>query len=161
MLSELVERNEAFAARFGRRSLPIEPRLRLALLTCVDARIDPLAVFRLRLGDAQVVRNAGARATDDAKRSLAVSVHVLGVRTIAVMGHTGCGLIGRDDAFFQERVRAGSGADVRSWRFLSPPTIEAGVITDVCELRGSRVFAGLDIGGFVYDVETGRVRRVI
>jgi carbonic anhydrase len=161
VFSDLADQNEAYAERFGNHGLQRESRRRLAVLTCIDARIEPLAVFRLRLGDANVLRNAGARLTEDVQRSLAVAVHLLRVETIAVMGHTDCGLVGRDDAYFHEQVRAGSGADVRTWRFLSPPTPEAGVIADVGELRSSPTFCGVDIGGFVYDVQTGRARRVI
>src|SRR5216684_3495146 len=89
--------------------LPPQPSLRTAILTCMDARIDPVSLFGLGPGDAHVLRNAGARATPDVMRSLALSQAILGTREVLVLGHTGCGLFARTEAELSEAIWSKSG----------------------------------------------------
>src|SRR5712664_3383707 len=89
--------------------LPPQPSLRTAILTCMDARIDPVSLFGLGPGDAHVLRNAGARATPDVMRSLALSQAILGTREVLVLGHTGCGLFDRTEAELSDVIRTKSG----------------------------------------------------
>ena len=137
-----------------------QPRLRTAILTCMDARIDPVSLFGLGRGDAHVIRNAGARATPDVLRSLALSQAILGTREVLVLGHTGCGLFERTEADLAEAIRSKSG---------HRPGMEMGAFHDldqavfetVEELRRCPFLAYRDgIHGFVYELEAGSVRPV-
>src|SRR3712207_2378425 len=94
-IARLIEANQAYATARERVADP-KPSRRLAVVTCMDARIDVFAALGLHLGEAHVIRNAGGRVTEDVLRSLALSTHVLGVDTVVVMQHTRCGLAGVD-----------------------------------------------------------------
>jgi len=137
-----------------------QPRLRTAILTCMDARIDPVSLFGLGRGDAHVLRNAGARATPDVLRSLALSQAILGTREVLVLGHTGCGLFERSEADLAEAILSKSG---------HRPGMEMGAFHDldqavfetVDELRRCPFLAYRDgIHGFVYELNAGSVRPV-
>jgi carbonic anhydrase len=137
-----------------------QPRLRTAILTCMDARIDPVSLFGLGRGDAHVIRNAGARATPDVLRSLALSQAILGTREVLVLGHTGCGLFERSEADLAEAIRSKSG---------HRPGMEMGAFHDldqavfetVEDLRRCPFLAYRDdIHGFVYELDAGSVRPV-
>src|SRR3977135_2881032 len=91
----------------------------LAVMTCIDSRIDPLALLGLRAGDAKIVRSAGARVTDDALRSLVLAVNLLGVTRICVVQHTECAMVGLTDDDMRARVSAASGVDAAGWTFLA------------------------------------------
>jgi carbonic anhydrase len=131
------------------------PAHRLAVVTCMDARIDVFAVLGLELGDAHVIRNAGGRLTDDVLRSLALSSSALGVDTVVVMQHTKCGLEGTSDA----ELRARTGADLD---FLPIADHQAALRADIERLSGTPYLSALQrIAGFVYDVESGRVEDVV
>lgn len=141
------------------RGLPPEPRLRTAILTCMDARIDPVSLFGLGPGDAHVLRNAGARATPDVMRSLALSQAILGTRDVLVLGHTGCGLFQRTEAELSEAIRTKSGRK---------PNMELGCFENLDQavdetvrtLRRCPFLTHRDrISGFVYDLDVGLVRR--
>ncbi len=152
LLDDLLAANEA-ATRPA--ALDQRPTRRLAVVTCMDARIDVFAVLGLELGDAHVIRNAGGRLTDDVLRSLALSSSVLGVDTVVVMQHTKCGLAGASDA----ELRARTGADLD---FLPIADHEASLRADIERLSGTPYLSALrTIAGFVYDVETGRVDDVV
>jgi carbonic anhydrase len=127
------------------------PRRRLAVFTCMDARIDPLAVLGLELGDAHVLRNAGARVTDDVLRSLILSTHLLGVESLVVMQHTRCGVAGTTD----DELRAKTGA---TREFLAIHDHAEALRADVDLVAATMSLAPLrEIVGLVYDVDTGRV----
>ncbi len=137
-----------------------QPRLRTAILTCMDARIDPVSLFGLGRGDAHVIRNAGARATPDVLRSLALSQAILGTREVLVLGHTGCGLFERSEADLAEAIRSNSG---------HRPGMEMGAFHDLDQavfetveaLRQCPFLAYRDgIHGFVYELNAGSVRPV-
>ena len=153
---DLLASNEAFAAQFAAGELPAPPAKHLAVLTCMDARILPLAVFGLDPGDAHIVRNAGGRVTEDALRSLLVSCHVLEVRSIAVVHHTECAM-GR---MTQEELAERVGSDDIDFRVIGDPS--ASLKEDVGRLQSSRWFPpGTEIRGYEYDVRTGRLRHVV
>jgi carbonic anhydrase len=131
------------------------PSRRLAVVTCMDARIDVLAVLGLHLGEAHVVRNAGGRVTDDVLRSLALSSGVLGVDTVVVMQHTGCGVAGVTD----EELRRRTGSDLD---FLPIADHAAALRADMDTLARTPYLAGLrTIAGCLYDVESGRLGDVV
>ena len=130
------------------------PARRLAVVTCMDARIDVAAVLGLALGEAHVIRNAGGRVTDDVLRSLALSSGTLGVDTVVVMQHTRCGLEGASDA----ELRTRTGADLD---FLPIADHEASLKADVDRLSRTPYLSGVrTIAGFVYDVESGKIEDV-
>jgi carbonic anhydrase len=153
-IASLLAANEAYATARANVA-DARPGRRLAVVTCMDARIDVLAALGLHLGDAHVIRNAGGRVTDDVLRSLAVSVHVLGVDTVVVMQHTRCGMAGVSD----EELRRRTGADLR---FFTIDDHAAALREDVGLLAGTP-FLGpvVAIAGFVYDVDSGRVADVV
>ena len=153
-VARLLAANEAYAA--ARASVAdARPSGHLAVLTCMDARIDVFAVLGLHLGEAHVLRNAGGRVTDDVLRSLALSCHVLGVRTLVVMQHTRCGLAGVTD----EELRARTGADLG---FFPIDDHRAALEEDVQLLAGTPFLSPVrSIAGLVYDVETGLLDDVV
>jgi carbonic anhydrase len=150
------------AARAGELAvpgMPSAPRRRLAVLTCMDARIDPLALLGLQRGDAHVIRNAGGLATDDAVRSLAASQRMLGTEQVIVVMHDGCGLLGGSDEEFAAALAA-DGAHP-GWRLGAFGDVEEAVRAGVARLRASAELPHRDdIRGFVFDPETGRLREV-
>lgn len=142
------------------RPLPAPPRLQAVILTCMDARIDPVSLFGLEPGDAHVLRNAGALATPDVLRSLALSQAILGTREVLVLGHTECGLLGRTEHELEEAIRSKSGRK---------PGMELGAFRDLDDavagtveaIRRCRFLAHRGaVHGFVYDVDAGSVRPV-
>jgi carbonic anhydrase len=153
-IARLLAANEGYAAARANVA-DARPSRRLAVVTCMDARIDVFAVLGLHLGEAHVIRNAGGRVTDDVLRSLALSCHVLGVDTVAVMQHTKCGLAGVTD----EELRRLTGADLG---FLPIDDHAAALREDVEELANTPYLAPLQVvAGFVYDVESGRIDDVV
>ena len=134
------------------------PRRRLAVLTCMDARIDPLALFGLHLGDAHIVRNAGGLVTPDAVRSLAASQRLLDTNEIAVVMHDGCGLHGASDADFAEVLAVDAAAP--EWRPGAFSDLEQALRAGVERLRSSPELPYREsVRGFIFDPETGRVRE--
>lgn len=156
-LDRLLEANAAYAATRtdDDAKASARPRRQLAVVTCMDARIDVLAVLGLHLGEAHVLRNAGGRVTEDVLRSLALSTHVLGVRTVVIMQHTKCGLAGVTD----QELRARTGADLG---FLPIEDHESALREDVDDLM-ARPYLSLvaAVSGLIFDVETGRVTPVV
>ena len=153
-IASLLAANEGYAA--ARANVADgRPGRRLAILTCMDARIDVFAVLGLHLGEAHVLRNAGGRVTDDVLRSLALSCHVLGVDTLVVMQHTKCGLGGVTD----EELRAHTGADLGFF----PIDDHAAALREDVDLLATTPFLGplQVIAGFVYDVESGKIDELV
>ncbi|HUP85011.1 MAG TPA: carbonic anhydrase [Acidimicrobiales bacterium] len=131
------------------------PSRRLAVVTCMDARIDVLAVLGLHLGESHVIRNAGGRVTDDVLRSLALSTHVLGADTVVVMQHTRCGLAGVTD----EELRRRTGAELD---FFPIDDHGAALRADIDVLTSKDYLEPIRvIAGFVYDVETGELADIV
>ena len=152
---EVLRANAGFAAGFSEGGLPRPPARSLAVVTCIDGRIDPLAALGLGVGDANVLRNAGARVTDDVLRSLVVSRHLLGMRETMLVGHTDCGLEGLTNADVQAAVPGAEGID-----FLAFADLEESVREGVRRIRATPLLADVEVTGWVYDVETGRLREV-
>jgi carbonic anhydrase len=152
-ITELLAANRAYASARANVRDP-RPGRRLAVVTCMDARIDVFAVLGLHLGEAHVIRNAGGRVTDDVLRSLALSTAVLGVDTAVVMQHTKCGLAGVTD----EELRRLTGSDLG---FLPIDDHAAALREDIELLAATPYLHSLRaIAGFVYDVETGQLDDV-
>jgi carbonic anhydrase len=152
-VTRFLAANKAYAAARANVADP-RPSQRLAVLTCMDARIDVFAALGLHLGEAHVIRNAGGRVTDDVLRSLALSCHVLGVDTVVVMQHTKCGLAGVTDEELQRRT----GADLGFF----PIDDHAAALSEDIELLTEKPYLQplSLIAGIVYDVESGEITDV-
>jgi carbonic anhydrase len=153
--------NAAYAKRFSLAGLPPVAARGLAVLTCMDSRIEPLQMLGLRPGDAKILRNAGARVTDDVLRTLVLAVHLLGVRRVLVVPHLGCRMSAEDEAQVHAAIFAASGVDTRSLELRPAPDVRAALLADLQRIRSWPYLpAGLVVGGAVYDVDTGLLERV-
>jgi carbonic anhydrase len=155
---DLLAANQVHADAFTEGGLPAPPRRHLAVLTCMDCRIDEHEAFGIGAGDAHVLRNAGARASDDAIRSLIKSTHQLGVTRIAVIHHTDCGAakIARTELRAKVLDRTGQDPVDIDFQLIGDP--DQTLLDDVERIRTSPFLpAGTVVGGFVYDVHTGRL----
>jgi carbonic anhydrase len=132
----------------------------LAVLTCMDSRIDPLRMLGLQAGDAKILRNAGARVTEDVLRTLVLASYLLGVDRVMVVAHTRCRMAGGDEQSVHDAVDAAGGPDTRSLSFLTTTDQEGTVRADVQRIRSWPYLPQLSVGGFVYDLDTGRLRPV-
>src|SRR5215204_3805186 len=111
MFDDLLAANRRYQTEFHDPGVPGKAAKRLAVLTCIDSRIDPLAMLGLRPGDAKIIRNAGARVTDDALRSLVIATTLLDVNRVCVVHHTDCAMVGLTDDDLRARIRDASGVD--------------------------------------------------
>lgn len=155
----LLTHNQRYTGAFDRSQLTAAPRTGLAILTCMDARIDLAGALGIEIGDAHVIRNAAGLASEDAIRSLAVSQQLLGTRAIAVIGHTRCGLEQADEAELRTRIEQSTGAST-SLAFGSFSDVESTVRAQVEILRSHPVLLRVPVRGLIYEVETGRMRPV-
>ena len=159
IINELLANNRAYVARHGHQVLPTEPQRHLAVLTCMDSRLDLFGTLGLELGEAHLIRNAGGLATDDAVRSLLLSQRLLGTRAIMVIHHTRCGL----ESFVEEELADAITADIGfrpPFRLGAYRDVDADVRETVAALRSSPFVDGTDVRGFVFDVGDGSLREV-
>ena len=162
MFDEFLTANADYASRFTHGSLTARARKGLCIVTCMDTRIDPLAILGMAVGDAKVLRNAGGRVTPDVLRSLVLATNLLGVGGVAVMHHTGCALAGPDDSQVSESLPAEQRRATSDWVWWSMPDLDAALADDVAAVRSCAGLApGVAVEGWRYDVQTGRVSRVI
>ena len=158
--SDVLGANEEYAQHFRHGGLPPRAARGLAVLTCMDSRIEPLAMLGLRPGDAKILRNAGARVTDDVLRTLVLASYLLGVDRLMVIAHTNCRMASGDENSVHEAVRDAGGPDTRELAFLVTDDQEASVRADVQLVRASSYLTQLRVGGFRYDVDTGRLTQL-
>ena len=158
--ADVLAANETYARGFGLRGLDARAERGLAVLTCFDSRIEPLAMLGLEPGDAKILRNAGARVTDDVLRTLVLASYLLGVDRAMVIQHTRCRMAGVEEEDVHDAVARAGGPDTRSLGFLVAADQEATLRADVQRVRSSPYLQRLAVGGFLYDVDTGRVARV-
>ncbi|MEV4622994.1 carbonic anhydrase [Asanoa sp. NPDC049573] len=158
-IDHLLHANEAYSARFeGAR--PQRPKLRLAVVACMDSRLDLFGALGLQIGDAHLIRNAGGLPTEDVLRSLAVSQHSLGTREVVVIHHTECGMEGFDDDAFRRRLTADTGV-APEWSVPGFSDIRLTVRKSISVVRGCPWLPHRDdVRGFVFDVATGRLEEV-
>ena len=157
---DVLRANDAYAAAFDDANLTGRAAKHLAVLTCIDTRIDPLAMLGLKAGDAKILRNAGARVTDDVLRTLVLAGYLLDVRRVMVVAHTDCRMVGGTDDDVHEAIAANGGPDTRSLEFRVTPDVQETLREDVQRIRSSPYLDALESGGFVYDVCSGRVAQV-
>jgi carbonic anhydrase len=157
---ELLRNAQAYADGFDKGDLPLPPARKVAVLACMDARLDPNAVLGLQEGDAHVIRNAGGVVTDDAIRSLAISQRLLGTEEVVLIHHTGCGMLTFNDDEFKRSIQDEVGIKP-TWSAESFGDLDEDVRHSVARIRASPFIPRKDsIRGFVYEVETGRLREV-
>jgi len=159
---DLLTANSEYAARFQSAELPGRAARGLAVVTCMDSRIDPLQMLGLSTGDAKILRNAGARVTDDVLRTLVLAVHLLGVERVMVVAHTKCRMATVTDEQAHAAILAESGIDTRSLEFHTLHDQLAVLADDVQRVRSWPYLpAGLPVLGCRYDVETGGIEVVV
>jgi carbonic anhydrase len=158
--SDVLAANATFARDFRHSGLEPVAARGLAVLTCMDSRIDPLAMLGLRPGDAKILRNAGARVTDDVLRTLVLATHLLGVNRLMVIAHTNCRMAEGTEDDLHAAVREAGGPDTRSLTFLAADEQVTAVGDDVQRVRSSPYLTTLTAAGFLYDTETGSLTRL-
>jgi carbonic anhydrase len=156
--ADVLSANTDYASTY--QSLHLEGRAArgLGVITCMDSRIDPLAMLGLKKGDAKILRNAGARVTDDVLRTLVLAVHLLGVNRVMVVAHTDCRMSKVTDEQVHDEIMATSGVDTRSLEFSTIADQRATLAGDVRKIRSSPYLPdGLPVIGCVYDLDTGNL----
>ena len=160
-IDDLVANNESYAASFSDGQLPTPPARKLAVIACMDARMNVYEILGLRDGDAHVIRNAGGAVTDDEIRSLAISQRLLGTEEIMLIHHTECGMLTFSDDEFRRSIEHETGIRP-AWAAETFPDLDADVRQSIARIKGSPFIPHTDkVRGFVYDVHTGRLREVV
>jgi carbonic anhydrase len=156
----LLTNAQQYARTFDKGRLPLPPAKHIAIVACMDARLDPYALFGLREGDAHVIRNAGGAVTDDVVRSLAISQRLLGTREIMLVHHTDCGMVTFTDHEFKAQIAAETG--IRPpWAAEAFSDVEEDVRQSIARIKSSPFVPHTDsVRGFVYSVEKGTVAEV-
>ena len=159
---DLLAANRDYAERFTSSGLKGRAARGLAVVTCMDSRIEPLQMLGLSQGDAKILRNAGARVTDDVLRTLVLAVHLLGVDRVMVVAHTDCRMATVTDEQVHAAIQDSAGIDTRSLEFRTMDDQVATLAADVQRIRSSPYLpAGLPVLGCRYDTSTGRLEVVV
>jgi carbonic anhydrase len=157
---ELLRNAEGYAERFDKGALPLPPAKKIAIVACMDARLDPQALLGLEVGDAHVIRNAGGVITDDEVRSLSISQRLLGTEEIVLIHHTDCGMLTFADDEFRRAIQDETGIKPE-WAAEAFPDVDEDVRQSIARIRSSPFIPRKEsVRGFVYEVETGRLREV-
>ena len=157
---QLLENAQGYAARFDKGDLPLPPGRRVAIVACMDARLNPYGLLELSEGDAHIIRNAGGAVTPDVIRSLAISQRLLGTEEIVLIHHTGCGMLTFDDDEFRSAIERDTGIRPE-WPAEAFSDLDADVRQSVLRVRRSPFVPHRDaVRGFVYDVDTRRLREI-
>jgi carbonic anhydrase len=157
--TELLANNADYAAEFDQGHLPLPPAKKVAVLACMDARLDPAKVLGLEEGDAHVIRNAGGVASEDAVRSLVISQRLLGTEEIILIHHTDCGMETFDDTTVKDQILAETGLRP-GFALEAFPSAEDDVRQTAARIRANPFIPKKDVRGFVYEVETGNLREI-
>lgn len=159
VVDEFLQADERYAATFTKGHLPMPPGRHVAVVVCMDARLDPARFLGLEEGDAHVIRNAGGRAAD-AIRSLVISQQLLGTREVVVIHHTDCGMLTFTDDQLRQKLHTDLGAHT-DLEFLSFTDLEKSVRDDIAAIRNSPLLLKeAPVRGFIYDIKTGRLHEV-
>jgi len=157
---ELLQNNAAYAQSFDKGDLPLPPGKGVAVVACMDARLDVHKILGLEEGDAHVIRNAGGVITDDEIRSLTISQRLLGTREIVLIHHTDCGMLTFTDEELRQQIHEEAGIKPH-FAMESFSDLEEDVHQSIARIRNSPFIPDKDsVRGFVYEVETGRLREV-
>jgi carbonic anhydrase len=159
--ADLVAGNQIFCNDFSGSQLSGTARRGLAIITCMDSRISPLALVGMQPGDAKILRNAGARVTDDVLRTLILATYLLGVNRILVMPHTDCRMARESEAQLHDTIEKQFGVDTRSVEFRTVENQRDALAYDVTRIRSYPLLqSGVVVGGAIYDVATGRLEPI-
>jgi carbonic anhydrase len=157
---ELIAHNETYAANFDKGDLPLPPARKVAVVACMDARVNPYGILGLSEGDAHVIRNAGGVVTDDEIRSLAISQRLLGTEEIILIHHTDCGMLTFTDDEFKRSIQDDTGIKPE-WAAEAFSDLDEDVRQSIARIKASPFIPRKDsVRGFVYEVESGRLREV-
>ena len=157
---DLLGNNDAYAASFDKGDLPLPPGRKLAIVACMDARLNPYGVLGLHEGEAHIIRNAGGVVTEDTIRSLAISQRLLGTEEIVLIHHTDCGMLTFNDDEFKRAIQDETGIKP-PWAAESFGDLDEDVRQSIARIKSSPFLPRTDsVRGFVYDVHTGRLREV-
>jgi carbonic anhydrase len=157
---ELLANNQAYAASFDKGDLPVPPARKIAVVACMDARLNVYGLLGLQEGDAHVIRNAGGVVTDDAIRSLVISQRLLGTEEIVLIHHTGCGMLTFSDDEFRGSIEQDTGIRPE-WAAEAFSDLDGDVRQSIARVNASPFIPHKgSVRGFVYEVETGRLREV-
>lgn len=161
-IDDVLQANHAYAREFSSGQLPAAPRLKLAVLACMDARLVIPRVLGIGEGDAHVIRNAGGIVDESALRSLIVSCHELGTREFLLIHHTRCGMLGLDEGALRARLRRETGAAaIAPARFYGFAEIEADLREQMDKLRAHPwIPRQVAVRGLIFDVATGRLQEI-
>jgi carbonic anhydrase len=158
---DLVANNEAYASSFDKGGLPMPPGKKVAVLACMDARLNPYGALGLEEGDAHVIRNAGGVVTDDEIRSLAISQRLLGTEEIILIHHTDCGMLTFTDDQFKRQIQDETGIKPQ-WAAEAFGDLDEDVRQSIARIEASPFIPNKhSVRGFVYDVSNGRLREVL
>jgi len=158
---ELLVNNEAYAAAFDKADLPLPPARKVAIVACMDARLNVYAALGLQEGDAHVIRNAGGVVTDDEIRSLAISQRLLGTEEVILIHHTDCGMQTFTDDAFKASILLETGIKP-GWAVEAFSDLEGDVRQSIARIKASPFIPRTDsVRGFIYEVESGRLREVV
>ena len=158
---DIFAANQAFANSFEHSHLTGTATRGLAIVTCMDSRISPLAVVGMQAGDAKILRNAGARVTDDVLRTLVLATYLLGVKRVLVMPHTDCRMANNNEVEIHAMIDKQHGVDTRSIEFRTVDDQQSALISDVTRIRTFPLLPkGLVVVGAIYDVATGLLNAV-
>lgn len=157
---ELLQNNSRYAEGFDKGDLPLPPAKGVAVVACMDARLHVSKLLGLEEGDAHIIRNAGGVVTDDEIRSLAISQRLLGTREIILIHHTGCGMLTFKDDEFRRQIQEETGVRPE-WAAEAFSDLDEDVRQNIARIKASPFIPHKDsVRGFVYEVETGRLREV-
>ena len=158
---QLLENAQSYAASFDKGDLPLPPARRVAIVACMDARLNPYALLGLSEGDAHIIRNAGGAVTTDVIRSLTISQRLLGTEEIVLIHHTGCGMLTFSDDDFRSAVEKDTGIRPE-WAAETFSDLDTGVRRSIARIKASPFVPRKDsIRGFVFDVATGKLNEVV
>ena len=159
--SDVLEANKRHVGQFSDSGLTGFARQGLAIVTCMDSRINPLSVVGMKSGDAKILRNAGGRVTDDVLRTLVLATYLLGVERILIMPHTNCRMAQVDDVEIHREIDTKYGIDTSEIEFKTVPDQQQALIEDVQKVRSYRLInKDVVVGGAIYDVATGKITPV-
>jgi len=158
IVHEFRKANDSYASTFEKGHLPMPPARRVAVLTCMDARLHPASFLGLEEGDAHVIRNAGGRASEDAIRSLVISQQLLGTNAVVVIHHTDCGMLTFTNTDLRTKLKQEQNVDAEHIDFLPFKNLEQSVRDDVSTIKNSPlILKNVEVSGFIYDVKNGRL----
>ena len=159
--TDVLLSNKEFVRGFKHSELTGTARKGLAIVTCMDSRISPLAVVGMQAGDAKILRNAGARVTDDVLRTLVLASYLLGVNRVLVMPHTDCRMASADEATIHATIKDQFGVDTRSLEFRTVSDQRSALAIDVTRIRTYPLLQkGVSVAGAIYNVSTGQLEPV-